>query len=57
MRPLLETENREGERGREGRASTSKTGSLYKVSSWPNLGAVSGQGSELDPCLAWVQRE
>ena len=47
MRSLLETE----------RAPGPKTGPLYKVQVGPNLAAVSGQGSELDPCLAWVRRE
>jgi hypothetical protein len=55
MRLSLETENREGQR-EEGRAPRSKTGSLCKVQVGPNLGAVSGQGSELDPCLARVQK-
>jgi hypothetical protein len=30
-----------------------KTGSLTKLPSWTKV----GKGSELDPCLAWVQRE
>ena len=28
-----------------------------EVQSWPKFGAMSSQGAEFDPCLAWVRRE
>jgi hypothetical protein len=51
MGPLLNNENEEGERG-EGRARESKTGSQYKVQSWPNLAPRAGKHSELSRPLS-----
>jgi len=35
----------------------SKTDSLCKVQVGPNSGPVRGRDFDLDPCLAWVQRD
>src|SRR5439155_26234682 len=53
---------REGGRGRGGEGIEPKRAPCTKFKSWPKvwpkLGpAKTGRDSELDPCLAWVQRE